>query len=284
VLSPNGKVAAEDLSPNKLKLEPVEDGYVVHNVTGIRTHVVRRLDGKGYDIRKIGHYTIRAGQMVYINDSSLLLETSTSQMEHFGSIQLRFYIDAVDSMFSRLNMMETVNDMDLSVTGYVGFFGGNLLNSEELPVLFTGLIPVYQDDENTYGCEAYHESYQDGIILTQRGECTFLQKLIQARDSGAAGVLVVNDEDFAINPTSHPEELEAAGDISEVAIIMLPRTAGQQIEDLLNNAQGIGHVMFSLEHEHQSAVEAKIEAEIQEKNPRILYINGHPLLNTRLLF
>ena len=28
------------------------DGYIVHNVTGIRVQIVSRLDGKGYDITK----------------------------------------------------------------------------------------------------------------------------------------------------------------------------------------------------------------------------------------
>lgn len=31
---------------------PVSDGYVLHNVTGIRTHIVSRMDGKGYDVTK----------------------------------------------------------------------------------------------------------------------------------------------------------------------------------------------------------------------------------------
>jgi ER degradation enhancer, mannosidase alpha-like 1 len=51
-MSPNGKSAPEDLSPSLLKLGVLPDGYIIHNVSGIRTHIVRRLDGKGYDIRK----------------------------------------------------------------------------------------------------------------------------------------------------------------------------------------------------------------------------------------
>ncbi|KAJ3894586.1 alpha mannosidase-like protein [Lentinula edodes] len=292
ILSPNGKVSPEDLSPSKVKLEPVPDGYVIQNVTGIRTHIVQRFDGRGYDVRKLGHYTVRPGQLVYINDSSLLLSAaspSTAAIEHFGAIQLRFYVDAVDTMFSMLNMMETVNDMDLSVTGHVGFFGGDLLDSEELPSKFQGLVPVYRDDDNEFGCTQYHKSFQDGILLVRRGECTFIQKLVEARDAGAAGVLVLSDENTAINPTANSEDLEAAGDISQVAIIVLPRTAGQSVEHLLDTTQGIGQVMLSLEHEHQPGVDAEADegpepGEGSKKDPnRILYLNGHPLLNTRLL-
>ncbi|KAF5393914.1 hypothetical protein D9757_000102 [Collybiopsis confluens] len=299
VLSANGKVAAEDLSPSKLKLEPVSDGYIIHNVTGIRTHIVQRLDGKGYDIRKLGHYAVRPGQYVYINDSSLLLGSpSTVVDEHFGAIQLRFYIDVVDTMFNMLNMMETVNDMELSVTGYVAFFGGDILDSEEPPSQLSGLVPVYRDEENEFGCTPHQRRpYQDGIIVVKRGECTFLQKLIAARDAGAAGVIVVSDEDTAINPTANPEELEAAGDLSEVAIIVLPRSSGELVENLLDNAESIGQVMLSLEHEHQSTVDTGTESEpkqaqgksavdkesLKHDATRVLYLNGHPLFNSRLL-
>lgn len=58
ILSPNGKVSPEDLSPSKVKLEPVPDGYVIQNVTGIRTHIVQRFDGRGYDVRKRAQSTV----------------------------------------------------------------------------------------------------------------------------------------------------------------------------------------------------------------------------------
>jgi hypothetical protein len=46
------KLVPEDLSPSYVKLAPLPDGFIIHNVTGIRTLMVQRLDGKGYDIRK----------------------------------------------------------------------------------------------------------------------------------------------------------------------------------------------------------------------------------------
>lgn len=52
VLSPDGRNVPEDLHPSAEKLVSVADGYLVHNVTGIRVHIVSRLDGKGYDITK----------------------------------------------------------------------------------------------------------------------------------------------------------------------------------------------------------------------------------------
>jgi hypothetical protein len=52
ILSANGKVVTEDVNPSSHKMAPVVNGYILHNVTGIRTHIVRRLDGKGYEITK----------------------------------------------------------------------------------------------------------------------------------------------------------------------------------------------------------------------------------------
>jgi hypothetical protein len=52
ILSPDGQVVPEDVNPSASKLQPVSNGYVLHNVSGIRTHIVSRLDGKGYDVTK----------------------------------------------------------------------------------------------------------------------------------------------------------------------------------------------------------------------------------------
>ena len=52
ILSRNGQHVAEDVNPGTHKLQLVSDGYILHNVSGIRTHIVSRLDGKGYDVTK----------------------------------------------------------------------------------------------------------------------------------------------------------------------------------------------------------------------------------------
>lgn len=52
ILSNNGSIVPEDFNPSHLKLQAVDDGYVLQNITGIRAHIVQRLDGTGYDIAK----------------------------------------------------------------------------------------------------------------------------------------------------------------------------------------------------------------------------------------
>lgn len=52
VMAAAGKQVPEDMNPTSEKLLTVSDGYILQNVTGIRAHVVSRLDGRGYDITK----------------------------------------------------------------------------------------------------------------------------------------------------------------------------------------------------------------------------------------
>lgn len=52
IMSPGGKTVPEDPNPGSVKLKAVADGFILHNVTGIRARIVSRLDGKGYDITK----------------------------------------------------------------------------------------------------------------------------------------------------------------------------------------------------------------------------------------
>lgn len=54
-----GVSTPEDLLPSIKKITPVQDGYVLNDVSGIRVRIVRRLDGQGYDLTKrASHITI----------------------------------------------------------------------------------------------------------------------------------------------------------------------------------------------------------------------------------
>ncbi|KAF9263487.1 alpha mannosidase-like protein, partial [Marasmius fiardii PR-910] len=296
ILSSNGRLVPEDLSPSLLKVSPVSDGYIVHNVTGIRTHIVRRLDGKGFDIRKLGHYVVRPGNLVYINDTSLILGPATESDGTIRSpaVQLHFYLDQVDSMFTVLHALDDNGFDEVTVTGFTAFFGGDLSptsrSSQKTPLKFSGEVPVYRDSTNVFGCSPYTKALHGGAILVRRGECTFLQKLAEARNSGAAGVLVVSDDNIGINPTANQEELDAVGDISDVAMVVLPQDIGTAIEELLDlgTDRGLGQLMVILEHERESPISETKETEGDNRKDenhgeKILYLNGHPLQNTRLL-
>lgn len=52
ILTPDGKTIKEDVTPSLKKLFPVPDGFMVQSIAGVRTRIVSRLDGKGYNIAK----------------------------------------------------------------------------------------------------------------------------------------------------------------------------------------------------------------------------------------
>ena len=58
-MAASGKTIPEDVHPTSEKLRPVSDGYVLQNVSGIRAHVVSRLDGRGYDITKRSYQVLQ---------------------------------------------------------------------------------------------------------------------------------------------------------------------------------------------------------------------------------
>ncbi|GLB33724.1 putative glycosyl hydrolase 47 family protein [Lyophyllum shimeji] len=290
ILSPDGKLVPEDLSPSFLKLGVLPDGFVIQNVTGIRTHIVRRLDGKGYDIRKLGHYTVRTGHLVYINDSSLFPHLDVAQdIIPRQDVLLRFYTDEVDPMLQVQTGMhiDTSNDMQSLLVGYVAHFGGDVTlprsDTNTLRISRPDGIAVHRDLENDRGCEPYRWSYPDSVLVVHRGDCTFLEKLIHAQAASAAGVLVISDDDLVINPTANRDEVEAAGDLSDVALVLIPQSTGQVLMEMMDRAERglVSQIRMMVEDDSSASRTGDIPP---AKDPnRILYINGHPLLNTRLL-
>ncbi|KAJ6509896.1 alpha mannosidase-like protein [Mycena vitilis] len=295
ILSANAKIVAEDLSPSRLKLDIVDNGFIIHNVTGIRIHIVQRLDGKGYDIRKLGHYDVRAGHIVYVNDSSIFSPTDpfgdTTDAQRALDLPLRFFTESTNPYLeAQTGLPDLLNMMDVLVSGSTALFGPELgvaVAGDEHPLRINNQsgVPVHRDDHNTYGCGPYEWTLQDAVVLVERGECTFLQKLIMARDAGAAGVFVVSNEDVALNPTADPEELEVAGNLGDVGLVVLSPQVGQLVHDMLDSTdERGGQVLLQVDPERLSAPSPDIVHEAEkEKAHKILYLNGHPLLNTRLL-
>lgn len=282
-------------------------------MTGIRTHIVRRLDGKGYDIRKrkihifppsneaeiiilVGHYTVRPGHLVYINDTSLFHSDSDHEaaIHRDPDVQLRFYINPVDPMFEIQTGMQgkigTSNDFHALITGHTGNFGGDVSkdtapNRKLLRFVREQGLTVNMDYSNSRGCKTYERPYPDAVLLVHRGDCTFLEKLLNARTALAAGVLVIGDDDTIINPTANADELEAAGDLNDVVIVVLPKKGGQMLLEMMANAENGGaQVTMAMDREERLTPDTGHVPEETVKDPhRILYLNGHPLLNTRLL-
>lgn len=240
------------------------------------------------------------GQTVYINDSALAMALNnmrTKEMKperrHPG-VQLRIFIDFVDPS-SYISSVARGFVSDAVFTASTGLFAGDPTvphPSNRKPLRFgqgegVGLV---REPEDPTGCQEYKQTFADEAILVRRGECTFLEKLMRAHEAGASGVVVINDSDVGINPSATEEDLKEIGDsLDDVAVVVLSESDGRQVLAMLVAAEDhhAGRVVLALESMQYdtASVEHKWIQEdfgFAEEDP-VLYINGHALLNTKLM-
>jgi mannosidase alpha-like ER degradation enhancer 1 len=308
ILSSSGMAVEEDINPSLDKIARVPDGWILFNLTGVRTVIKRRESGTGYDITRgkissvfhvcflssrhrfvVGQYSIERGQTVYVNDSTIVLgkrETKNRPVEREPSTQLRFFVRTVDAALSP-QIGHTQSNTHVTAMAYTSTFGGDINLKEpttNAPLRFSDPhgVRVTWDVENPYGCAPYSARHDDAAILTSRGECSFLEKLTSAREAGAAGVVVVNHEDQLVNPSAAVGDVLQAGDLSGVAIVVLTRADGKRVVDLADSiVDAEGQLMVMVDTE--TSERATTQRETGETLNRILYLNGYPLLNTKLL-
>ena len=227
--------------------------------------------------------------MVYVNDSSIFRNAPKSDLKgaiRDPTVEVRFFLDAADDVCRVDNSLSELPS-EILVSGHTGLFGGDLSiipKPSQPPSHFrhpNGVL-VARDNNNLNGCAPYGQPYNLTALLVNRGECTFLEKLLHARAAGAAGVFVISDEDFGINPSAEEDELLLAGDLNDVAILVLTNFDGQLVNDMMDSAEsdGIGKLRVTLQN--RSLGEDMGSADKGDTN-RVLYLNGHPLLNTKLL-
>ena len=251
----------------------------------------------------MGHYTVRPGQVVYINDSSIFftpgdVNIDQDELHHRDAeIRLRIFSSKTNPMLQVQNSNLDNQVIDLSLTAFSAHFGTDLSHAvtyptkESPPIRSSEGVVIRRDPENHRGCNSYKKSYPDSVLLVHRGDCTFLEKLVKARDASAAGVIVISNEDTPINPTASREELALVGDLSDVGLLLLTNTVGQAFENVLIASERLysQEIMLALERtqdgesvEDTGDTPVDKKAEVKDLN-RNLYINGHPLMNTRLL-
>ncbi|KAI0079675.1 alpha mannosidase-like protein [Panus rudis PR-1116 ss-1] len=302
ILSPSGKVVAEDSHPTPDKLAMVHDGFILQNVSGIRTHIVSRLDGKGYDITKLGPFAVKTGQIVYVNDSHLFLApvegkssiNSQSRRARMPEVELRVAIDYVDPMFQLHQQPLLDGGIELLTSAHTALFGADPtldhdMNGQPLRFGRGEGITLVRDIANPLGCQPYAQRFDDVALLVRRGSCTFLEKLVHAKAAGAAGVIVVSDEDRGVNASSDREILSTLTEpLDDVVLVVVGRLDGEAIIMMLDSVDthGMGQVKVTVVPNTDTPAEPDNTRTSREGKPtanRVLYLNGHPLLNTRLL-
>ena len=234
------------------------------------------------------------GQTVYINDSALATTLNHGKKTQTGKrhtdVQLRIFIDFVDTSSHIPGGLIS----DAVFTASTGLFAGDPtvphpLNGKALRFGQGEGIRLIRDPENPTGCQEYKQTFADDAILVHRGVCTFLEKLMRAHEVGASGVVVINDSEMEINPSATEEDLEGVGDsLDDVAVVVLRESDGRQVLAMLDVAEDrhTGRVVIVLESTQldTASVEHKpTEEHLRFAEDPVLYINGHALLNTKLL-
>lgn len=202
-------------------------------------------------------------------------------------IRLRVLLDTADPhLVTRPGMVEW--DADMHITASTALFGADLSAlppSEEIDPLRswrgTG-VRILKNDEDRLGCSTYKGDLAGGAVLVWRGGCTFLEKLVYARDAGASGVVVVSDDDKVVNPSATPEEIAAVGGLDDVALVLVPSTSGMGLAAVVDGAGVLGYeqVYLSLDLKEDARPDGDPD---EHRRGQLLYVNNRPLLNSRLL-
>lgn len=250
----------------------------------------------------MGPHSVKTGQIVYVNDTGLIripdgggqkpsdIDT-TKKFKRVPEVYLRLFMESVDP-----NIVQTVtNDVRSEVTmvaSTAGFAGdpASSATNDHGPIRFghgEGVALVRPKANNEYGCLPWEEKFDGEAVVVKRGECTFLEKLVEATIAGASGVIALSDEEHGINPSATPDEVKAYGKLlDEVAIVTVNRAESAVVTAMLDASELYGgQVVMAVSAGTGKTEEATLDEKrtrAKEGN-RVLYLNNHPLLNTRLM-
>lgn len=267
----------------------------------------------------MGPFAVKTGQVVYVNDPGLVLapldvhgaldRVSTRRSSEVG---LRFHLQYTDPLFHIQTGFNADGPTELFATASTALFGAD----PNAPVPVDGTSPIrfghgegvrlVRAPDNPLGCKPYARTFAGDAVFVYRGECTFLEKLVHARRAGASGVVVISDEDLHINPSAEAADLDGVEElVSDAVAVVLRRPVGEAVTAMMAAAEerGVGQVVVQVEPDVQDVrplteqypdenipeadMGVDVDVETDENAPRdvvrMLYINGHPLVNTRLL-
>lgn len=238
----------------------------------------------------VGPHAIRTGQKVYVKDSRLYkpasAPTEPKTHERPLEVQLSFSlanVDAVRDLWSGLDSMTQGS----SFLAWTSLFGGDPSTSGKDALRFgqdSAPLELVQDIDNPFGCEPYNNGAirPNSVVLVHRGSCTFVEKLDEASLAGAAGVIVINTDDAALNPSADPEDENASdGTLDDVALVVVGKTSGEAILRMLDVAEQFVDVHMMVRVDDDRLILPADETS-PSVGPVVLYINGHPVTNAIL--
>ncbi|CAG8438132.1 11244_t:CDS:2 [Acaulospora colombiana] len=214
------------------------NGLIANSLAGLKLELSRRADRTGYDVTKdpsIKDYWIK--YQTY--------ETSIIRVIH----NYIFYEDYSDYI------------------GAVASFGPKI--TEESQVLH-----LVQISPSSNGCESYNLDEEtiirDNILLTKRGECTFVEKVSHAQAVGAKALIIISDDNYLFKPEL-PSEYDSV--FFSIPCLLITNESGIELEKLLSKSP---EVQIKLVPHQQESTTPLTNDDL------LLTIHGHIVRNIRL--
>ncbi|KNE89442.1 hypothetical protein PSTG_17102 [Puccinia striiformis f. sp. tritici PST-78] len=232
IVSPSTTTARPEEVKNPVRLDMqhpstessslVTTHVLVSNLTGLTFSLKKRFDQDSYEIVGVGSYSLSAKTQVILTDPYAIkvLKPQTesekiSQRDRDHLTGIRVYYEDLTSTNSQAPTEDTVS---ISRPVMMATFGPDVRvpGSTNLSVGNEPLEVVGLNPPNEYGCmpimgntpesllqkKERVEDVHGKVILIKRGECTFADKVQNAVLAGAKGIIVANQDDNLLIPTS----------------------------------------------------------------------------------
>lgn len=91
-------------------------------------------------------------------------------------------------------------------------------------------------------CTNLSTELSNSVALAARGDCTFTSKAVIAQLSGAAGLLVINDDEdlYKMVCTKNDSSLNVT-----IPVVMIPKSAGEKFKDSFANGEKVEVLLYS---------------------------------------
>ncbi|WAR63201.1 hypothetical protein PtB15_18B283 [Puccinia triticina] len=190
---------------------------LVKNLTGLTFSLRKRFDQDSYEIVKVGAYELSPKTQVVLSDPYAIKvlqpqneseQVSQRDRDHLTGIRV-YYEGSVISQEPSQDMVSMSRAVMMATFGPdVRKNGSTDLSLGNLPLEVVGLNPP-----NEYGCmpipapgfaptRERPEDVRGKVLLVKRGECTFADKVEAAVAAGARAIIVANEDDTLLIPTS----------------------------------------------------------------------------------
>ena len=272
---------SEDTSPSSEKVQVFSDrnGFLVRSIQGLRIQATRRMDASGgYDVTKIGPYRVSSSSTVWLADLAVILALRPQALAQREAAVLN-NVFAAPAAQVQLTLARP-GSSSLVLTAAKAAFGPDMLGLDSEKgawSLFDVTTAYRKTSNNALACHPLSVSLErHTLVLAERGTCTFAQKMRNAADAGAEGLIVLGDEAELLVPSADAGEL--ANIDRHIPVALLPKAASDQLREALRLA-GEGRWEVAIAAVPQAS-EGDTQAELANTP---VVVNSHWLVNCKLV-